>query len=126
MKEIEEWLIVGIITSTHGVRGNLKVKSQSDFEERFTQPGKRWIQKENETPREFELTHGFRKPGKESFIISFKEINNRNQAEKLKGFKILVTIDAIPKLSDAEASGSVAMSLPERLLVSISVEFSLS
>ena len=97
-----EWLIVGLITSPQGINGKMKVKSLSDFEERFTQPGKRWIQKENETPREFELTHGFRKPGKESFIISLKGINNRNQAEKLKGNKILVTIDAIPKLGKEE------------------------
>ena len=75
MKEIEEWLIVGIITSTHGVRGNLKVKSQSDFEERFTQPGKRWLQKENEEPVLHELTSGYRKPGKDFFIISLN-LNN--------------------------------------------------
>ncbi len=98
----DEWLIVGFITSPQGINGKLKVKSLSDFEERFTDPGKRWIQKENETPSEFELTHGFKKPGKQSFIITLKEINTRNQAENLKGHKILVKVDAIPKLSKGE------------------------
>ena len=98
----DEWLIVGLITSPQGINGKIKVKSLSDFEERFTNPGKRWIQKENETPKELELTHGFKKPGKKSFIITFKGISNRNQAEKLKGHKILVKIDAIPKLSEEE------------------------
>ena len=97
-----EWLIVGLITSPQGINGKIKVKSLSDFEERFTDPGKRWIQKGNETPREFELTHGFKKPGKELFIITFKGINNRNQAENLKGHKILVKVDAIPKLNKGE------------------------
>ncbi|MDC3170741.1 ribosome maturation factor RimM [Prochlorococcus sp. AH-716-E13] len=97
-----EWLIVGLITSPQGINGKIKVKSLSDFEERFTNPGKRWIQKENETPTELELTHGFKKPGKESFIISFKGINNRDQAENLKGHKILVKADAIPKLNKEE------------------------
>ncbi len=97
-----EWLIVGLITSPQGINGKIKVKSLSDFEERFTKPGKRWIQKGNETPRELELTKGFKKPGKEAFIITFKGINNRNQAENLKGHKVLVKVDAIPKLSKEE------------------------
>ena len=98
----DEWLIVGLITSPQGINGKIKVKSLSDFEERFTNPGKRWIQKENEVPIELELTHGYKKPGKESLIISFKGINNRNQAENLKGHKVLVKFDAIPKLSKDE------------------------
>ena len=102
MIDHNEWLIVGFITSPQGINGEIKVKSLSDFEERFTEAGKRWIQKENETPREFELTHGFKKPGKESFVITFKGINNRNQAENLKGHKILVKVDAIPKLNKGE------------------------
>ena len=98
----DEWLIVGLLTSPQGINGKIKVKSLSDFDERFTKPGKRWIQKENETPREFELTSGFKKPGKESFIITFREITNRNQAENLKGYKVLVKVDSIPKLNNDE------------------------
>ena len=98
----DEWLIVGLITSPQGINGKIKVKSLSDFEERFTKPGKRWIQTENENPRELELTHGVKKPGKETFIVKFKEINNRNQAEKLKGYHILVKVDTIPKLNKDE------------------------
>ena len=98
----DEWLMVGLITSPQGINGKMKVKSLSDFEERFTDPGQRWIQKENETPKEFELTHGFKKPGKELFIITFKGINNRNQAANLKGHKILVKGDSIPKLNKGE------------------------
>ena len=30
-----EWLTVGLITSCHGINGQVKVKSLSDFEERF-------------------------------------------------------------------------------------------
>ena len=97
-----EWLIVGCITSPQGINGAIKVKSLSDFEERFTKPGKRWTQKENEIPKEFELTSGFKKPGKESFVIRFREITNRNEAEKLKGHKVLVKANSIPKLNKDE------------------------
>ena len=50
-----EWLTVGLITSCHGINGQVKVKSLSDFEERFLKPGMRWLQKENETPSKIEL-----------------------------------------------------------------------
>ncbi len=112
----DEWMIVGLITSPQGINGKIKVKSLSDFSERFTSPGKRWIQKENETPIEIELTHGFKKPGKELFIISFKGINNRNQAENLKGHKILVKVDAIPKLNKGEFHLTELVSLKVKIL----------
>ena len=97
-----EWLIVGFITSCHGIHGQLKVKSLSDFEERFLKPGMRWLQKENETPSEIELISGFKQPGKEIFIVKFKGINTRNHAEQLKKYKILVKTDKLPKLKKEE------------------------
>ena len=97
-----EWLIVGLITSCHGIKGQVKVKSLSDFEERFLKPGIRWLQKENEPPSEIELISGFKQPGKETFIIKFQGINNRNNAEQLKKYKILVKTDKLPKLRKEE------------------------
>ena len=111
-----EWLIVGLITSPQGINGKIKVKSLSDFEERFTKPGKRWIQKAKEIPLELELTSGFKKPGKELFIITFKEINNRNQAENLKGYKILVKVDSIPKLNKGEFHLTELVNLKVKIL----------
>ena len=97
-----EWLVVGLITSCHGIKGQLKVKSLTDFEERFLKPGMRWLQKENETPLEMKLTSGFRQPGRATFIISLEGINTRNDAEQLKKFKILVKTDNLPKLQKEE------------------------
>ena len=97
-----EWLIVGFITSCHGINGQLKVKSLSDFEERFLKPGMRWLQKENEPPSKIELISGFKQPGKETFIVKFQGINTRTHAEKFKKFKILVRTDKLPKLKKEE------------------------
>ena len=97
-----EWLIVGLITSCHGINGQVKVKSLSDFEERFLKPGIRWLQKENESPSKIELISGFKLPGKVTFIVKFQGINTRNQAEQLKKFKILVKTDTLPKLKKEE------------------------
>jgi len=98
----DEWLIVGLITSCHGINGQVKVKSLSDFEERFIKPGLRWLQKENEPPSKIELISGFKNPGKETFILRFKGISTRNHAEKLKNYKILVKTNKLPKLNKEE------------------------
>jgi len=98
----KEWLTVGLITSCHGINGQVKVKSLSDFEERFLKPGMRWLQKENEPPSKIELITGFKQPGKATFIVKFKGINTRNQAEQLKKLKILVKTDKLPKLKKEE------------------------
>ena len=97
-----EWMIVGLITSCHGTDGKVKVKSLSDFEERFLKPGMRWLQKENEPPSKIELISGFKQPGKETFIVKFQGVNTRNHAEQLKQLKILVKTDKLPKLKKEE------------------------
>ena len=97
-----EWLTVGLITSCHGINGQVKVKSLSDFEERFLKPGKRWLQKENEPPSKIELISGFKQPGKENFIVKLQGINTRNHAEQLKKFKILVKTETLPILKKGE------------------------
>ena len=97
-----EWLIVGLITSCHGIRGQVKVKSLTDFEERFLKRGIRWLQKENQPPLKIELISGFKQPGKETFIVKLHGVNTREHAEQLKNFKILVKTDKLPKLKKEE------------------------
>ena len=97
-----EWLIVGLITSCHGINGEVKVKSLSDFEERFLKPGVRWLQKEDESPTKIKLTSGYKQPGKENFIIKFQGISTRNRAEELKKYKILVRSNELPELKKEE------------------------
>ena len=97
-----EWLVVGLITSCHGINGQLKVKSLSDFEERFLKPGIRWLQKENEPPSKVELTSGFKQPGKENFIIKFQGINDRNHADQFRKYKVLVKANKLPNLKKEE------------------------
>ena len=98
----DEWLVVGLITSCHGINGQVKVKSLSDFEERFIEPGIRWLQKEKKTPTEIKLISGFKQPGKETYIIKLQGINSRNDAEKLKESKILVKTTKLPELNKEE------------------------
>ena len=117
MIENEEWLVIGIVTSSHGVAGKLNIQSLSDFKERFTKPGIRWIQKNNEDPIPFKLVSGFQKPGKESFIISLEGIKNRNEADNLKQYKLLVKSNDIPKLKDNEFHLNQLLNLDVKLIV---------
>ena len=102
MKEEIEWLVVGIITSSHGIKGELKVKSLSDFSERFTKPGKRWLQIDKEEPISYNLISGYRKPGKDFFIISLDKVQDKDSADRLKKYKLLVESNNIPKLKQGE------------------------
>ena len=113
----EDWLVIGIITSSHGVAGKLNIKSLSDFKERFTQPGKRWVQKNNEKPIPFNLISGFQKPGKESFIICLEGIKDRIQADNLKSSKLLVKSNDIPKLNENEFHLNQLLDLDVKLFV---------
>ena len=122
MIEKEDWLVIGIITSSHGVEGKLNIKSLSDFEERFTQPGQRWIQKHNEEPIPYKLISGFKKPGKESFIISLEGIKDRNEANSLKRHKLLVKSNDIPKLKDNEFHLNELLDLDVKLYINSQIE----
>ena len=102
MIDKNKWLVVGLITSCHGINGQVKVKSLSDFEERFLKPGARWLQKEDESPLQVKLTSGYKQPGKENFIIRFQDIDTRDHAERLKKFKILVKSNELPELNKEE------------------------
>ena len=117
MIENEDWLVIGVVTSSHGVAGKLNIKSLSDFKERFTKPGMRWIQKHNEEPIPCKLISGFQKPGKESFIISLEGIKNRNEADNLKKYKLLVKSNDMPKLKDNEFHLNQLLDLDVKLFV---------
>ena len=122
MIENDDWLVIGIITSSHGVTGKLNIKSLSDFNERFTQPGKRWIQKNDEVPISCNLISGFQKPGKESFIISLEGIKDRNEANNLKNYKLLVRNNDIPNLKDNEFHLNQLLDLDVKLYVESKLE----
>ena len=122
MIEDENWLVIGFVTSSHGVAGKLNIKSLSDFKERFTKPGIRWLQKHNEEPIPFKLISGFQKPGKKSFIISLEGINNRNEADNLKQYKLLVKSNNMPKLKDNEFHLNQLLDLDVKLFVESEVK----
>tara|TARA_B100000029_G_scaffold516280_1_gene628364 strand:- start:3324 stop:3857 length:534 start_codon:yes stop_codon:yes gene_type:complete len=99
----EDWLIVGKLVAPQGLNGEIRVQPLSDFPERFTHPGTRWLQKKHESdPIEIELRAGRKLPGKEIFVLRFAGINNRDAAQALIGHNLLVPSSNRPKLSKNE------------------------
>ena len=102
MIEKNKWMTIGEIVSPQGLRGDIRIKPSSEFPERFTKPGKRWIQKNNELPTEIKLTKGTLIPGKSIYVISIEGISNRNSAEEIIGWKLVIPINSRPILNKDE------------------------
>lgn len=99
----EGWLEIGTIVSPQGLGGELRVYSNSDFPERFEQPGQRWLLRPNETePEPIELLGGRYIPGKKLYVVELAGVEDRNQAEALRGCKLMVPESDRPPLGEDE------------------------
>ena len=101
--EQSELLEVGTITSPQGLKGELRVYPDSDFPERFTKAGTRWLQHPNTAAiTQVRLRGGRYLAGKKLYVIKLEGIEDRNQAEELRNYKLLVAKSDRPKLSKDE------------------------
>jgi 16S rRNA processing protein RimM len=102
---MNEWLVIGKIVSTQGIKGEVRVLSYSDFpEERFEKAGKRWIAKsETADPQPIELKYGRQIPGKTNlFVVRLDGIETCDEAEALRGYLLMVQESDRPKLEKNE------------------------
>lgn len=91
---MEDYLRVGVISNTHGIRGEVKVFATTDEKERFDDleyvyldTGKEKLKLEIQNVKYF----------KNMVILKFKGIDNINDIEKYKGKDLLITRDqAVP------------------------------
>lgn len=102
MIDKDKWMTIGEIVAPQGLRGEIRLKPSSDFPERFTEPGKRWIQKGNELPTEIKLKKGTLIPGKSIYVLSIEGVSNRSSAEEIIGWKLVIPVDSRPILSKEE------------------------
>ena len=101
-KNADDWLPVGKLVGAQGLRGELRLNPASDFPERFTEPGPRWLQSKGSTPKEVELLEGRQLPGKSIYVVRLKGVNSRASAEALVGYTVLVPAEDRPELGDGE------------------------
>ena len=102
MKEKDKWMLIGKIVAPQGLKGDIRIKPSSDFPERFTQPGKRWIQKANELPTQITLIKGTPIPGKSIYVLSIEGISSRSSAEQIIGWNLVIPVDSRPNLKNDE------------------------
>ena len=96
---MEDTLRVGVISSTHGVRGEVKVYPTTDDVNRF----KKLKTVILDTGRE-QMTLSIERVKffKNMVILKFKEFNNINDIEKYKGKDLLIRRDQAVKLAQNE------------------------
>jgi 16S rRNA processing protein RimM len=96
---MEDYLRVGVISSTHGIKGEVKVFPTTDNMERFKQL-KQVILDTKKEYKELEITGV--KFFKQWTILKFKGFDNINDIEKYKGCDLLVTRENAVKLEKDE------------------------
>jgi 16S rRNA processing protein RimM len=100
--ETPELLVVGRLVAAQGLAGELRVLPLTDFPQRFTRPGPRWLQGKGQPARAVELRSGRQLPGKELFVVRLAGIDNRDAAEALVGHELLVPAADRPPLEPGE------------------------
>jgi 16S rRNA processing protein RimM len=114
--ETPELLVVGRLVAAQGLAGELRVLPLSDFPQRFTRPGPRWLQAKGQPARAVELRSGRQLPGKELFVVRLAGIDNRDAAEALVGHELLVPAADRPPLEPGEFHLLDLVGLEVRLL----------
>ncbi|MDQ0191536.1 ribosome maturation factor RimM [Alicyclobacillus cycloheptanicus] len=81
---------VGVITGTHGLRGEVKVLSKTDFEdERFRSGSRLFVRKPGSTPfQEVEVRSARRH--KQFWLVAFRDLPSINDVEHWKGMELCV------------------------------------
>ena len=100
---LTDWLVIGRIVGPHGLNGEVRVYPDSDFPERFEQPGERWLLKPGANkPEPIKLIKGRFQEGKGLYILKLAGINYRDQAEALRDAQLLVPAGARLPLEPGE------------------------
>jgi 16S rRNA processing protein RimM len=103
MTKLEEWLEIGTIVAPQGLKGELRVYPNSDFPERFENPGQRWLLAPGkDEPQPIELLSGRHVPGKNLYVIKLAGVEDCDGAETLRGCKLLVPQSDRPILGEDE------------------------
>jgi 16S rRNA processing protein RimM len=100
---MSDWIEIGTIVGAQGLDGEVRVYPNSDFPERFIEPGKRWLLYPNKTePESIEFLGGRYIPGKGLYAVELEEVEDRESAEALRGCKLFVEKTDRPYLEPDE------------------------
>ncbi|KOO46630.1 ribosome maturation factor RimM [Priestia koreensis] len=99
---MENWFNVGKIVNTHGIRGEVRVISKTDFaDERYEVGNKLYIFKPNST-EPIEVTISSHREHKTFNLLTFEGYHNVNQVEQFKDSLVKVPESALGELEEGE------------------------
>jgi 16S rRNA processing protein RimM len=97
-----EYLRVGRLVGTHGIRGEVRVLPDTDFpEERFAS-GRTLLLKHPSLSKPLPLTVEKSRPHKKGLLVKFAEWSNINEAEPYKGGQLVVSIEDAVSVREEE------------------------
>src|SRR5690625_2043989 len=96
----EKMFDVGKIINTHGVRGEVRVKRLTDFEERFTIGATLYLVKKNEQP--IQLIISSHRIHKDYDLLSFEGYENINDVEDFKNTYLKIKEEQLTELPTGE------------------------
>jgi 16S rRNA processing protein RimM len=89
----DDWIEIGRIVAPQGLNGEMRVYPDSDFPERFLEPGDRWLLKPGHTEPEIaKLVSGRVLAGKGLYVIKLQGVNHRDQVEALREARLLIAV----------------------------------
>lgn len=99
---MEDLLTVGKLVNTHGIRGEIKVLSRTDFPDVRFAPGSTLLIVPENGGAQLEVTIEAGREHKGMYILKLKGYTDINQVEKYKGSLLKVTKAAAVELPDNE------------------------
>ncbi|MBD1371422.1 ribosome maturation factor RimM [Hazenella sp. IB182357] len=97
-----DYLNVGVLITTHGIRGDVRVRSDTDFPDVRFAPGNQLLLKHEALSGLKTLTVEKCRTHKANLLIKFQEWNNINEAEPYKGGQLLVERDDLVTVDQTE------------------------
>ncbi|WP_138751611.1 ribosome maturation factor RimM [Paenibacillus sinopodophylli] len=98
----EKWFTVGKVVNTHGIRGELKILSQTDFAETRFAAGNKLLMKSEESGASLEVKIISSRANKNVYILKLEGFTDINQVEKYKGWVLKISQDKQEALDEGE------------------------
>lgn len=96
-----DYINIGILANTHGLKGEVKIKSLSDFAElRFAKGKQIYVVYQSQY---LPLIVEHVRSAKGMLIVKFEGLNNINQVELWKGSMLVLPLSELHELADDEA-----------------------
>jgi 16S rRNA processing protein RimM len=101
--DMDAWLKIGKIVAAQGLQGEVRIYPDSDFPQRFEEPGDRWLLRPGATePEAIQLLSGRVLAGKGLYVLRFAGIKTREQADSLRDCHLVVRESDRPPLEEGE------------------------